>query len=107
MAPPQSRQTDTQWSTNFDTLRRQHIFAHPPNDQTPYPLLAASIEPHLQSFNAVFEPNGLLEKAIQDIGTKVFLDGNPLAPKEEQGRRNRLSMRIRDVIIQKAASASY
>ena len=101
MPSSQRRNTKTDWSTGFDTLRRQDLFSNPPTDHTAYPLLAAAIDPHVQSFNAIFDSNGLLDKAIQDIGTKVFLDGNPLAPPEEQGKRNRFSLRIRDVILQK------
>jgi DNA-directed RNA polymerase I subunit RPA2 len=102
MAPiTTSTGTNTEWSTEFDTVRRHKLFSNPPKDHTAYPLLAAAIRPHVDSVNAVFEPNGLLEQAIKDIGTKVFLDGNPNAPPEERVDRNRLSLKIRDVILQK------
>jgi DNA-directed RNA polymerase I subunit RPA2 len=97
-----SIKTNTKWSTEFDTVRRQKLFKSPPADRTAYPLLAATIEPHIQSFNSIFEPNGLLEEALKDIGTKVFLDGNPFATDEDAPKRNTLSIRVRDVILQKA-----
>ncbi|KAF2402341.1 beta and beta-prime subunits of DNA dependent RNA-polymerase [Trichodelitschia bisporula] len=114
MAPPPARMstktatkmttktgTDTQWSTGFNTVRRQKLFSNPPTDHTAYPMLAAAIEPHVHSFNAIFEPNGLLEKGLKDIGTKVFLDGDPRADPADAPQRNALSVRIREVILQK------
>jgi DNA-directed RNA polymerase I subunit RPA2 len=94
--------TSTEWSTDFDTVRRQKLFESPPTDHTAYPLLAATIEPHIESFNSIFDPNGQLDEALKDIGTKVFLDGNPLAIDEDSPTRNTFSVRIRDVILQKA-----
>jgi DNA-directed RNA polymerase I subunit RPA2 len=94
--------TNTKWSTEFDTVRRHKLFKNPPTDHTAYPLLAATIEPHIKSFNSIFEPNGQLEEAIKDIGTKVFLDGNPLATGKDDVPRNKLSVRIREVVLQKA-----
>jgi len=99
---PHKVKTNQEWSTEFDTIRRQQLFANPPTDRTAYPLLAAAIEPHVHSFNAIFEPNGLLSHALRDIGTRVVLDGNPFAPVEEAPtKRNRLQIRIRDVFLQK------
>ncbi|KAE9973647.1 DNA-directed RNA polymerase I subunit RPA2 [Venturia inaequalis] len=94
--------TNTKWSTEFETVRRQNLFTNPPTDRSAYPLLQATIEPHIKSFNAIWEPNGLLEHAIRDIGTKVYLDGNPNAVSEDAPARNRLSVRIREVFLQKA-----
>jgi DNA-directed RNA polymerase I subunit RPA2 len=59
--------------------------------------LQAAIRPHLESFNALLEENGLLEHAIRDIGTKVFHDGNP-----GDEVRHRLSVRFRELFIDKA-----
>ena len=101
MAPGKAPRTNTKWSMEFDTLRRQRLFQNPPTDRTAYPLLTAAIEPHVHSFNAIFEPNGLLSHALKDIGTKVILDGNPLIAVEEGIQRNRLSIRIKDVFLQK------
>lgn len=94
--------TSTKWSTDFDTARRQRLFQSPPTDRTAYPTLAAAVDPHIDSFNQVFAKGGHLEEAIREIGTKVFLDGNPQASPEEVGRRNRLSVRITDVFLDKS-----
>lgn len=99
MAPSKRQKTSQKWSTEFDTLRRQHLFANPPTDRTAYPLLAEAIQPHVQSFNAIFD--GLLAHGLKDIGTKVILDGNPLTASEEGVRRNRLYVRIREVFLVK------
>lgn len=94
--------TSTEWSTDFDTARRQRLFQRPPTDRTAYPTLAAAVDPHIESFDSIFAPNGLLEEGIRDIGTKVFLDGDPYAQPEETGARNRLHVRIREVFFDKA-----
>ena len=103
MAPKASgtKKTKQSWSTDFDTLRRQDLFRNPPTDQTAYPLLYNAIAPHVDSFDAVLEPNGLLEHALQDIGIKTFLDGDPTIPPADGQPRNRLDIRIREVIVQK------
>ncbi|OJD32639.1 dna-directed rna polymerase i subunit rpa2 [Diplodia corticola] len=101
MAPSHSKRrakTDTAWSTEFDTLRREHLFRNPPTDHTAYPTLAAAIEPHVNSFNAIFAKNGILEHGLKDIGIKTFLDGDNLTV----GPRNRLSVRVRDVYLEKS-----
>ncbi|OCK85161.1 beta and beta-prime subunits of DNA dependent RNA-polymerase [Lepidopterella palustris CBS 459.81] len=103
MAPSRTNMTNTKWSTEFDTARRQRLFRNPPKDHTAYPALAAAIEPHIHSFNAILERGGLLEQAIKDIGTKVFLDGDPNSQPEDGSQRNRLSVRIREVILEKSA----
>ena len=94
--------TDTQWSTDFDTVRRQKLFQSPPKDHTAYPSLAAAVDPHIHSFNAVFAPGGHLDEALREMGTKVFLDGDPQARPEDVGRRNRLSIRIAEVFFDKS-----
>ncbi|KAF2477842.1 beta and beta-prime subunits of DNA dependent RNA-polymerase [Lindgomyces ingoldianus] len=95
--------TDTQWSTAFDTARRQRLFQSPPTDRTAYPTLAATVAPHIDSFNTVFAKGGLLEHGIGDIGTKIFLDGDPYAQPGQTGERNRLHVRIQDVFLDKSA----
>ncbi|KAK4954086.1 DNA-directed RNA polymerase I subunit RPA2, partial [Elasticomyces elasticus] len=105
MAPSRASGTSTKWSTEYDTLRRQKLFQNPPSDHTAYPTLAAAIEPHIASFNAIFSPNGLLTHALRDIGTKTFLDGNPNAAVSEDGshvRRNSLQVRIKEVFLEKS-----
>ncbi|KAF2115220.1 hypothetical protein BDV96DRAFT_646237 [Lophiotrema nucula] len=94
--------TSTEWSTDFDTARRQRLFQSPPKDTTAYPMLAAAVDPHIESFNSIFARKGLLDEGIKDIGTKVFLDGDPYAQPEETGPRNRLHVRIREVFFDKA-----
>lgn len=107
MAPSRHRskaKTDTNWSTQYDTVRRHKLFQNPPTDHTAYPALAASIEPHIHSFNAIFEKNGIVDRGLKDIGTKVFLDGDPYQkPEDRQAPRNRLSVRISDVFLEPAA----
>jgi DNA-directed RNA polymerase I subunit RPA2 len=98
----QQQQDEPQWSTAFDTKRRQELFRNPPKDKTAYPTLAAAVDPHINSFNAIFAPGGQIEEAIKDIGTKVFADGDPYALPEEVGPRNTLSVRIQDVFLDKA-----
>lgn len=99
MAPSK---TDTKWSVEFDNVRRDKLFKYPPRDSTAYPSLAAAVDPHIHSFNAIIEKNGLLEHALRDIGTKVFLDGDPNAKPEERPRRNRLSVRVCQIFLDKS-----
>ncbi|KAF2687825.1 beta and beta-prime subunits of DNA dependent RNA-polymerase [Lentithecium fluviatile CBS 122367] len=94
--------TNTQWSTDFDTARRQRLFRNPPKDKTAYPLLAETVAPHIESFNALFARGGQIEESLKEIGTKIFLDGDALAPPEEAGVRNRLHVRIQDVFLDKS-----
>ena len=102
MAPTRTP-TNTQWNAEYDTTRREKLFRSPPKDHSAYPLLAAAVEPHTQSFNAILEKGGLLEHALKDIGTKVFLDGNPMNTSPDDDRlRNRLMLRVRDVFLEKA-----
>lgn len=97
---PAAEPTSTRWSTSFDTVRREKLFRNPPKDKTAYPSLAQVTKPHIDSFNAVFEKNGLLDQALKDIGTKVFLDGDPSI---QQGQpRNRLSVRIGEWFLDKS-----
>ena len=106
MAPARVAKTKTKWSVEYDTLRREKLFRNPPKDRTAYPALQAAVQPHIESFNAVLSENGLLHHALKDIGTKVCLDGNPTlylnGELDELPRRNRLSLRIRDVFVEKS-----
>ncbi|KAI9779645.1 MAG: DNA-directed RNA polymerase I subunit RPA2 [Candelina submexicana] len=99
MAPTTTTSTSTHWTTEYDTVRREKLFRNPPKDHTAYPALVAAIQPHLESFNALFERNGKIDLALKDIGTKTFLDGEP---NQNDGSRNRLSVRIREVLLEKA-----
>lgn len=102
MAPSTSTASQP-WSTEFDTLRRQNLFRNPPSDKTAYPMLAAAIAPHIESFNGIFADSGQLHHALRDIGTKTFFDGNPNDQPETRLRRNRLQVRVRQVFLEKSA----
>ncbi|KAL8691368.1 MAG: hypothetical protein Q9218_003388 [Villophora microphyllina] len=103
--------TSTQWSVEYDTSRRERLFRSPPKDHSAYPALVEALQPHVQSFNALLDSNRILAAGIKDIGTKTFLDGQredpPLEDQDEDStpspqRRNRLSVRIRDIFLEKA-----
>lgn len=88
------------WSAEYDTLTRQDLFANPPADKSPYPLLADAIRPHIESFDALLEKGHLLDAALQDIGTHVHLDR---LAEEPGSRRNRLSLRLGAIYLAKAS----
>ena len=99
------------WSTELNINKRQKLFRDPPKDQTPYPVLAAAIDPHVKSFNALLEKSRLLEAGLKDIGAKFCVDGepNPIGRQTDQssgGRpsatRNRLSIRVQELFLDKA-----
>lgn len=93
--------TSTEWDHQFHTLRRQDLFRNPPTDHSAYPALQLAVNPHIESFNAIFRGDGkpgLLAHGLADIGTKVFLDGNDRAGPEG---KNRLNIRIKEVTLQK------
>lgn len=91
--------TNQNWSYEFDTLRREDLFRNPPTDRTAYPLLKNAVAPHVDSFNAIFEKDGLIAHAMQDIGTRVYLDGDDRAG--PQGK-NRLQVRIKETYLEKS-----
>lgn len=91
--------TSQSWSHEFDTVRREDLFRNPPTDRTAYPLLKNAVAPHVESFNAVFDDNGLLAHGLRDIGTKVFLDGDD---REEPSKKNRLQVRIKNTFLETA-----
>lgn len=94
------KSTATSWDHQYNTLRREDLFRNPPTDHSAYPLLQQAVNPHIESFDAVFSNNGLLAKGLADIGTKEFLDGNDRIPVET---RNKLSIRYKSVHLQKSA----
>ncbi|MCJ1484684.1 DNA-directed RNA polymerase I subunit RPA2 [Schaereria dolodes] len=110
------RPTDTQWTANIETIRREKLFRNPPKDHTAYPSLVDAVRPHIESFNALLDDSSLIEAALKDIGTKTFLDGDPenaqqKAEQSSEGRtlqekRNRLDVRVRTVFLDKAALPS-
>lgn len=104
--------TDTKWSVKYDTVRRERLFRDPPKDQSAYPALEEAIRPHVNSFNALFDGDKILESALKDIGVKTFLDGAPETVEQKRQRReegikrspkrNRLSVRITELFLEKA-----
>ena len=100
MAPSAKRQ-DSKWSTEYNTLKRHALFQNPPDEKSAYPSLTSVIYPHVHSFNNIFAPNGQLQHALRDIGTKTFLDGDPYADISDEPR-NRLQIRVREVFLEKS-----
>lgn len=112
MAPSSQSPTRTEWTSDFDTLRRERLFRKPPKDHTAYPALVDALHPHVDSFNALWDHRDLLGAALEDIGTKVFLDGQTgSSPRREDGpvdasqiqpKRNRFLVRIRKILLEKS-----
>jgi DNA-directed RNA polymerase I subunit RPA2 len=94
-----SKGTDTTWSHEFDTLRRENLFRNPPKDHTAYPALKAAIAPHIESFNALLEKDGLIAQGLLDIGTKTYLDGDERAG---PAGKNKLTLKIKEVFVEKS-----
>jgi DNA-directed RNA polymerase I subunit RPA2 len=92
--------TSTSWSVEYETLRRQNLFRAPPKDKSAYPALTAAIKPHIQSFDALFENQQILQAGLQDIGTQTFVDGNP-AYTDDGSARNELDLRIAEVLLER------
>lgn len=99
MAPSKLSATETKWSCEFDTLRRENLFRNPPKDHSAYPLLEAAIKPHIDSFNALLETNGLIAEGLKDIGSRTFYDG---PERESQAGSNKLTIRIKEVFVDKS-----
>jgi len=91
--------TNTTWSHEFDTLRRENLFRNPPTDHTAYPALKAAIAPHIESFNALFEKDGLIAQGLLDIGTKTYLDGDE---RSGPAGKNKLTVKIKEVFVEKS-----
>ncbi|KZF22410.1 beta and beta-prime subunits of DNA dependent RNA-polymerase [Xylona heveae TC161] len=103
MAPSAVAPTNQSWSVEYDTVRREKLFRDPPKDRSAYPALQEALQPHIESFNRLMEPGGLLEQGIKDIGTKVFLDADPSKTEAGAPSPNRLSVRVSEVFLEKAA----
>lgn len=101
MAPVKTKKggTNTKWTADFDTLRREHLFRNPPTDHSAYPALQAAIEPHINSFNALFEKDGLVAQGLKDIGAKTYLDGDE---RTGPAGKNKLTVRVKEVFVEKA-----
>lgn len=98
MAPTK---TSTQWDHQYNTLRREDLFRNPPTDHSAYPLLQIAVNPHIESFNALFPSDGrkgLISHALTDIGTKTFYDSS----NGSLGPRNKLTVRYKNVSLQKS-----
>ncbi|KAL2158077.1 hypothetical protein VTH06DRAFT_4887 [Thermothelomyces fergusii] len=94
--------TNTSWDHEYHTIRREKLFRNPPTDRTAYPALQLAVDPHIESFNALFRTDGrpsLLDHALAEIGTKTFLDGDERAAPEG---RNKLTIRYKSVTLQKS-----
>lgn len=97
---PSKEPTSTKWDHEYHTLRREKLFQNPPTDRTAYPLLQLAVNPHIESFNALFRPDrrsgpnakSLLAHALADIGTKTYLDTEA----------NKLTIRYKDVSLQRS-----
>ncbi|MCJ1445590.1 MAG: DNA-directed RNA polymerase I subunit RPA2 [Stictis urceolatum] len=102
--------TNTQWGVDFDTVRREKLFRNPPTDRSAYPRLDGAIRPHVDSFNAIFEDKKILHAGLEDIGTRTFLQPDETlqqrstreAEDRPLRRKDRLQVRIRDVMLEKA-----
>lgn len=90
--------TNTKWSHEFDTLRRENLFRNPPRDHSAYPALKEAISPHVESFNALWGEDGLIAHGLKDIGSKTYLDGDERAG---PAGKNRLEMQIKEVFVSK------
>ena len=95
-----SPRTSTKWSVEYDTLRRQKLFQVPPTDHSAYPALAAAVRPHVDSFNALFENQKLVEEGLKDTGIHSVVDGNPRDISSGLAR-NKLDLRVTDVVVEK------
>lgn len=69
MAPPIAK---------FNTLERERIFKNPSDKSFQTPALQEMVAPHIEAFNALTEfgvgKKGLIDLALQDIGSKVVFD---------------------------------
>ncbi len=87
----------------FGTLARERAFKHPPREGHSVPILNEFVQPHLESFNALFDDSGLpdgdghgkglLSIGIKEIGERVVFDGKGEIGTEsgQHGFGNRLS----------------
>lgn len=98
---PGPTSTNTQWDHEYNTIRREKLFRSPPTDHTAYPALQLAVNPHIDSFNALFRDDGkpgLIDHAIVDIGIKTYFDGDDGAGPID---KNRLTIRYKGVTLHK------
>lgn len=103
MPPSANSPTSTTWTHEFDTVRREKLFRDPPKDHSAYPALQDAISPHIESFNALFEKDGLVAQGLLDIGTKTFLDGDD---RVGPAGKNILSIRFKEISVEKSVLPS-
>lgn len=60
---------------SFNTLQREEKFQEPSKTASEFPTLQALIQPHLQSFNSIFD-DGILEAAVKNLEPRVIRDEN-------------------------------
>lgn len=96
MAP---QPTSTSWDHEYNTLRREKLFREPPTDRSAYPLLQQAVNPHIESFDALFGNDGLIAHGLADIGTRLYLDGDERAP---PAGRNKLRIKYKGIHLQKS-----
>ena len=87
--------------TDFRTLDRQLESINPSSTGSHYPQLESLSAPHVSSFNSLFEFDGgagLLEKAVQDIGSLTIFD-----TKSDQGSigKNKIEIWISGIHVGK------
>lgn len=82
---------------SFHTLARELRFSHPSEEKSHYKMLHDAVNPHVQSFNAIFDgpDGGLLDQAVADIDRKVIFDS------EDRGVANKLTYWIDSVALEK------
>ncbi|KAI0164960.1 hypothetical protein GGR57DRAFT_451240 [Xylariaceae sp. FL1272] len=97
--PTASGATNTSWDHQYNTVRRENLFRNPPTDHSAYPLLQQAVNPHIESFDALFTPGGLIDRGLEDIGSKLFLDGDDKTPPQS---RNKLAIKCTSVHLQKS-----
>lgn len=93
--------TKTEWDHQYNTLRRENLFRHPPTDHTAYPLLQKAVDPHILSFDALFPSDGskgLIDHGLADIGIKTFFD----SPNGSSAGANKLTIRYKSVSLSKS-----
>lgn len=97
---PTSSSTNTQWSVEYETIRRQKLFQSTPKDHSAWPALKEAVRPHIESFNAIFDQD-LIQAGLKDTGTYTVVDGDP-RNLDRTLERNKLDLRITEVDVEKS-----
>jgi DNA-directed RNA polymerase I subunit RPA2 len=100
MSATTTTETNTKWSVEYDTVKRNRLFRNPPKDRTAYPYLQAAVKPHIESFNAIFGEQNLIQEALKDISTVTVVDGDA-RDTSRATPRNRLQLRVAGVSLQR------